>query len=248
MGWRERTEEWRREALGWAAPRSCACCGARSSGALCVPCEEGLVEVGGDACVRCGLPRDAWEGAPEDALSSCPGCVVRPPSFDSAWAPWRHEETTRALITRTKYRGDALGAAELCEIAGAALVERVRELDEREGGVTLTAAPMHRSSLRRRGLNLPAFIAWRLRRSWGVPLEEGMIWRSRRARRQARLGELARRENVRGSVTAREGCPPVVVLLDDVITTGATANEMARALRDAGAQRVHVLALARACA
>jgi predicted amidophosphoribosyltransferase len=53
---------------------------------------------------------------------------------------------------------------------------------------------------------------------------------------------------VAGTVSARPGCPGAVVVLEDVITTGATASEIARALRGAGAQRVHVIALARACA
>jgi predicted amidophosphoribosyltransferase len=239
---------WWREGLEWIAPRSCACCGAWTSGALCGACEEGLIEVGPSACTVCGLPEDAWEGEHDAGVSSCPGCRARPPLFDSAWAPWRHDETLRALITKTKYRGDALGAAELCEVAGARLIERVRALDEAEGGVVLTAAPMHGASLRRRGLNLPAFMLWRLRARWGVPVDEGMLTRTRRARRQARLGELARRENVAGTVAARPGCPGAVVVLEDVITTGATASEIARALRGAGARRVHVIALARACA
>lgn len=108
----------------------------------------------------------------------------------------------------------------------------------------LVPVPLHRSRLAERGYDQSALIAAALARALGRPTCARALWRTRPTQQQARLGELARRNNVVGAFTPNPraslaGRP--VVLIDDVVTTGATASECADVLRRAGA---HVTAIA----
>jgi predicted amidophosphoribosyltransferase len=107
----------------------------------------------------------------------------------------------------------------------------------------LVAVPAVRDRRLLRGADPPAELAAELARWWELPVMP-LVRRTRSVRPQRGLDATTRRKNVRGAFAAR-GCPPRLALVDDVYTTGATADECARALRAAGAQEVHVITLAR---
>lgn len=112
---------------------------------------------------------------------------------------------------------------------------------------TLLAVPLHPARLAERGFNQAAELARELARGGGPPLIEGGLVRVRATAQQAQLNAAQRRENIRGAFVWRGPAPPPqrVLLVDDVLTTGATLGACAAALRQAGAQEVYGAALAR---
>jgi len=112
----------------------------------------------------------------------------------------------------------------------------------------LLPVPLHRDRLRQRGFNQASVLAWPLARRFGLPMPQGLLRRARPTVPQVALPERERRQNVRGVFVvadkrALQGRR--VLLVDDVLTTGATATECSRVLRAAGAETVDVLTLAR---
>ena len=113
---------------------------------------------------------------------------------------------------------------------------------------TVVPVPSHPWKYFRRGFNLPALIASRLSRRAGFPFDPLALCRSRGRVPQARLSGVLRRENVEGAFHVPGGrqVPPAILLLDDVYTSGATAEACARALKSAGADSIVVVTVARA--
>jgi ComF family protein len=109
----------------------------------------------------------------------------------------------------------------------------------------LTFVPADRDRRLKRGHHAAEALARELGRRWDLPVER-LLLRTRAARRQRGLDQAERRRNVRGAFAARSCVPSSIVLVDDVYTTGATANAAASALRRAGAGRVEVVTFARA--
>jgi ComF family protein len=114
-------------------------------------------------------------------------------------------------------------------------------------GAVLVPVPLSRDRERERGFNQAALLAERLARGLGAPFRVRWLARTRATAPQTELDAAARRANVRGAFVASTAAAGAdVVLVDDVLTTGATASECARALRAAGARAVGVLTVARA--
>ena len=115
-------------------------------------------------------------------------------------------------------------------------------------GAAVLPVPMHAARLRKRGLSLAAEAARIVSETWGIPLLSGMLIKARRTPPQVRLARADRLENVKESFavsSAEEIHGKILLVVDDVATTGATLNECARTLKEAGARRVYALTLAR---
>ncbi len=199
--------------------------------AFCEAC-AGLVERPQGPCPACGLP---VEGG-----AACPACRVDAPPFTALRAAFWYGGPVREAVHRFKFDDRPyLFRALAAELAG------VPEPSWPRG--VLTAVPMTRRGLARRGYNPAWLLALGLARRLDLPVPgASTLIKVRETAPQRGLGAAERRDNVReafacrGAVGGRD-----VWLIDDVVTTGATARECARVLLDAGARSVCVLALAR---
>ena len=179
-----------------------------------------------------------------DVTGACGRCAVRPPRFHRTVAPLAYDYPVDRLLLGLKFGR----RTHLARALGQAIAEGVRS--EVEGGVlempeALAPVPLHPRRLTRRGFNQAEEIARFIGRSIGVPVLPGICRRVRHTRMQSRLSDEERRLNVAGAFAcAKSPLRPAIV--DDVVTTGATADAMAAALIAAGAEHVQVWAAARA--
>lgn len=217
-------------------PPRCAACDellpARETGSrpleLCEPCETSLVPVT-EACARCGLPGEA--------VDQCRRCLAELPSFDGASSVWAYDGAITQVLHRFKYEHRPHYAGPLgAQLAALPLPD----------ADVVTYVPLHPSRRRFRTYDQALYLARQLATARGLPCES-LLKRVRATGRQVGRSRSARLLNVDGAFLP---CGPVahrsVLLVDDVVTTGATAEACAQALVDAGARRVHLVCVARA--
>ncbi|SLN10187.1 DNA utilization protein GntX [Oceanibacterium hippocampi] len=228
--------------IDFLLPPQCAGCRIpiAQDSALCAECWGGIDFIGPPYCVTCGypFPHDAGDGA------ECGACIARTPAFDRARAAMAYGEVPRTLILGFKH-GDRIEATALyarwLAHAGAAF---------RAEADIVTCVPLHRGRLFRRRYNQSALLANRLARDWARPAIPDLVLRVRATRSQGGLNAGERRRNVAAAFAinprhAAQLAGRNVVLVDDVLTTGATVEAVARVLRRGGAGAVNVLTLAR---
>lgn len=228
--------------IGIVYPPSCIACQAATgeAQALCPACWRGIGFIERPYCERLGTPFAVDLG---NGLLS-PAAIADPPVFARARAVCRFDGTARELVHRLKY-GDRV---ELSLTLGRMMTQAGRELTSDTDLVL--PVHLHRTRLWRRRFNQAAALAQVVARETGLPLAAKALTRIRRTRQQVGLTRAQRAENLQGAfhvpVTARglvEGRR--VLLVDDVLTTGATVNAASRALLRAGASAVDVLTFAR---
>jgi len=217
-------------------PPVCSVCTAPQAGgeAVCAACRARLVPLPADRCGRCGGP--AGRDAP-----SCGECRGRRLAFSAAWAAYAYNRACRELIAALKSRGRLAVAVFMgTEIAARAPTAALA------GANALVPGPAHPQRRFRDGFNPAEIVAAHVSAATGVPVVS-LLRRCGRAPPQARLGRAERLLMAPDAVQVRPGAPPRgrVVVIDDVYTTGATANACARALQRAGADEVAVLSFAR---
>ena len=208
---------------------------------LCAGCWTKLTFFEGAMCTVCGLPFELDPGTE----SLCASCQADPPAFDSARAAIAYDDASKAAILALK-RADRLEFAQLFAVwlkrAGQPLLE---ECD------VIVPVPLHRLRLWMRRYNQSALLAQRLAKTSGKPFDPFMLTRTRATPSQGNMPSAnARQRNVRGAfrVPAKRTeavSGRTVLLIDDVLTTGATIQACARALKRAGAEKVLVLTIAR---
>jgi ComF family protein len=231
-----------RAALDFVLPPRCLSCRGRveDQGTLCAECWKGLTLLDEPCCFRCGYPFPYR--MPEDSL--CPSCIRRLPAFDRARAVFRYDDASRAMILAFKHSDEIHGApvyGQWLARAGAAL------LDEAD---LIAPVPLHPRRLLRRRYNQAGLLAQAAGRRAGKPVAVDLLSRRRHTASQAQKSPSARQRNVQGAFAVRRRWKDRVqgkrvVMVDDVLTTGATVEECARVLRRAGAGAVDVLTLAR---
>ncbi len=230
-------------AVGLLFPRVCAVCGGacdRAAGHLCWECFRSLPLVSGACCERCGLPVEtAGRGG-----FVCSRCRQDPPAFDRARVAGRFRGSLRRLAHRFKYERALWLADDLAELAHGCLLARF----EAAAVDVVVPVPLFRTRARARGYNQAALLARGIARRLERPFAPQALARVRDTGTQTRLTAAARRLNVHGAfAVAAPGwvAGRTVLLIDDVMTTGATFHEAARALKTAGAWRVWAVAAAR---
>lgn len=233
----------KRAALDLVFPPQCMACrdSVAEPHALCARCWATLSFVGGAMCPCCGAPFD-YPGA--QGLV-CGACLAMPPKFSRARAALRYDDASRDLILAFKH-ADRLDYAPAFGLwlarAGA---ELLRETD------AILPVPLHWRRLLFRRFNQSAELARALGRIAGIPVLPGALVRTRATPSQGRMqSALARRRNVRAAFAVRARAKPAVagkrlLLVDDVMTTGATVNACAGVLVKEGAADVAAVTLAR---
>jgi ComF family protein len=229
--------------LDLVLPPRCLRCGVvvEGQGSLCAECWRSLTFLGQPQCRLCGYPLP--HALPEAPL--CGECAREAPVYDRARAALRYDDGARRLILAFKHADRTDTAPAFGGWLARAGAELLADAE------LITPVPLHRWRLLKRGYNQSAILARALARETGVALVPDLLQRQRATRSQQGLSGQARLENVtagafrvhpwhRGRVDGRR-----VVLIDDVLTTGATAGACARVLRRAGASQVDVLTLAR---
>ncbi|WP_137889004.1 ComF family protein [Pseudomonas sp. 2FE] len=220
--------------------QSCLLCDepADASVPLCSSCETELPWLGGH-CLVCALP------LPTSGLV-CGACLKRPPTFSRVEVPWRYAFPVDTLITRFKHQAKWPLGRLLAELLSQHL------LDSFDHGLprpdALLPVPLANRRLRQRGFNQAALLARWLSQSLQLPLAEGWLLRPHDTPAQQQLDAAARKRNLRHAFALADHATIEgrhLALVDDVLTTGATAESLARLLKKAGAARVDVYCLAR---
>ena len=214
-------------------PPVCAGC-AQPGTRWCPACQAAAIEIHSSVCPVCGQPQAGF--------SFCPNCSRSLPAFTALRSCLLFQGAVRQALHRLKYYRD-LGVGEV--LAGY-MTAALRRLNWPVDGVV--PVPLSAAHLRQRGYNQAAFLALPLALRSGLAYRPAMLRRSRPTTSQVRLSMAARQENVRGAFSAdpRLAAGRVVLLVDDVATTGATMDACAAALLSAGASRVYGLTLAHA--
>ncbi len=208
-------------------PQRCVACG-RPGAQVCNACLGALPRLRGPRCERCCAPT-AWP------VRRCRECAGRRLAFARGRSAVAYDEAVSRLVNAWKERG-------LRRLAAAAAAVTADALEHR--GEPLVFVPPDAERRRNRGYHPAEALARELGARWDVPVL-ALLSRAGGGARQRGLTLSERRANVRGAFLATRA-PPAVVLVDDVYTTGATANAAASALRRAGARRVEVVTFARA--
>jgi ComF family protein len=222
-------------------PPRCLACGEMvdEPDALCGRCWAGITFFAPPWCVGCGLPFPHPMG--EDAL--CGDCAGERRNWDRARAVLRYDKNSRRLVLGLKH-GDR---THLAGAFGRWMHRAGKEV--LTGADLLVPVPLHWPRLFQRRYNQAALLAQAIRSAGGPDVAPDWLVRRRRTPAQGHLGSAARERNVRGAFAMRTGRSVAgkrVVIVDDVMTTGATVEECARVLRRAGAASIGVLTLARA--
>lgn len=224
-------------------PRSCEACGKPAGDAaryLCWDCLAALPVIEPPFCSRCGDPVQGH--ITRDYM--CSFCVDREPAFDQARSALRFAGPVKEVLHRFKY----VNATHLDRDLATLLHACVGTHYCRERFDAVAFAPLHPAKERTRTYNQAFLLAKRLARMMELPLARGCLKRVRETGTQTRLNMRERARNVAGAFEAR--CPEWIqgrsfLLVDDVMTTGATVNEISRVLKAAGASRVCIATVAR---
>jgi len=226
---------WRRlGAVLW--PARCLACGEAGSGGLdlCRPCRATL-PWNRRACGRCAIPLPAGGGG-----ATCGRCLRRPPPLDQVRSACLYGAPLDRWLPRFKFHQDLAAGRLLARLLAESCAQAPRPQ-------ALVPVPLHRARLRRRGYDQALELARPLAQALDLPLRPRLLQRVRATAPQSELSAAARRRNLRDAfvVAPVAALPAHVVLVDDVMTTGATLHAAARALRRAGVARVDAWVCAR---
>jgi ComF family protein len=222
--------------LDFALPPRCAGCGTivEEVHSFCADCWRQVEFLGHSGCSTCGIPLQATE------QTTCGLCLARSPRIERTRAAVAYDELSRGLAIRLKY-GRKVAVARTMARYMAPLVSA-------DGERLLVPVPLHRTRLWSRGFNQSALVARELSRRLGISTDMLALRRTRRTPPLKGMSPLQRRKTVAGAFQVRDKAAvagKIVILVDDVLTTGSTADACARTLKKAGAARVELVSWAR---
>ncbi len=204
-------------------PQDCLLCGTPGgAAALCTGCADSLPLLPAPRCPVCALPTPGG--------GTCGACLKSPPAFDASNAVWRYAFPVDKLVQSLKFEHHLA----LAQLFAAAMLA-----GPRPSGDLLVPLPLSPLRLRERGFNQAVEIARPLARALGIPLNSDGCRRARETAAQTSLPWKERRRNVKNAFECRVDLTgQSIIVVDDVMTTGATLDEFARTLKRHGAASV----------
>lgn len=204
---------------------------------LCVDCHV-LLPINHMACRRCAIP---LQTTTQGLL--CGACLRRPPAQDAGWCAFHYAWPVAHFVRSLKY-GQSLAQA---RVLGTLLGDHLRTHRSGDWPDCIVPVPLSAQRYRERGYNQAIELGRFVADSLQLPLRTELVMRTRHTIEQSGLDRRARRRNLRHAFAVNAtNLPDHIALLDDVITTGSTVNEIARLLKKSGVRQVEVWAVARA--
>lgn len=230
-----------RPALDFVLPPRCPCCGDTlpGDGDFCAGCWQKLQMIAPPWCASCGTPLPF---ASDEAMQ-CASCLATPPHHDGIRAAVAYDDISRALVLRLKY-GGKIG------LANTIARQLVRHLPENREGLLLVPVPLHWTRLWRRSFNQSALIADELGKLAGIETCPDLLLRKRRTPSLRGLSGKDRRKTVGNAFAINprhvgQLSGKRIILVDDVLTSGATADGCIKTLKKGGAKWVQLFCWAR---
>jgi ComF family protein len=226
-----------RTVLDFALPARCGGCGTivDNVDSFCTDCWRQIEWLGTGGCRVCGLPLQSTDA------EICGACLAKPPRLERMRAAVAYGDISRAIAIRLKHARKVALARTMARY----MAPLVAETEEER---ILIPVPLHRGRLWKRGFNQSVIVARELSRRLNVPLSANALKRVKSTPPLKGLNMLQRRRTVSGAFRANPNANirgRAVILVDDVLTTGSTADACARALKRAGAARVELVSWAR---
>jgi ComF family protein len=232
-------------------PPRCLACGdvVERQGMLCAPCWAAITFVADPLCRRCGLPfafdPESDADSPGGEGFACGACLAEPPPFQRARAVMRYDDASRPLLLGFKHGDRTEAAPPFAAWMARSGAELLAEAE------VIAPVPLHWRRLVARRYNQAALLSRSLAGLGGAPALPDLLLRRRATPSQGRLSRVERQRNVAGAFAVNPRRAAALqgrrlLLIDDVMTTGATVSACARAALKAGASAVDVLVLARA--
>jgi ComF family protein len=222
-------------------PSSCALCGMRCAGAVCLPCRDQFLAPRGPRCRRCANPLGA-----ADARWQCGACQAQQPAYDATVAAADYANPLDQLVLQLKFGG----VLALAPWFGQALRDAVVACDGFELPNVLCPVPLGPRRLVERGFNQALEMARPLSKALGIPLRAALAIRALDTVAQSSVAPAQRKKNIRNAfIVAPDALALVrgqhIGVVDDVMTSGATLNELAATFKRFGAARVSNFVFAR---
>jgi len=216
-------------------PKKCYICTSRHRETLpiCNGCFNDLPWLV-NTCPRCALPLTP----PYNKNSPCGQCLKKPPAYHQIRAAFAYNFPINIMIMKAKFN-NKVHYLRLLSLLFA------QQLSDSEQPDLIVPVPIHPQRLLRRQYNQASLIARHLSRQLHTPYSDALLSKVINTDQQSQLDARHRQRNIRGSFSCLSKPPTHIALVDDVVTTGATVNELSRVLKQAGCQRVDVWALAR---
>lgn len=229
--------QWLQNTLSEWLPQACVLCGHPGANrALCPACIRDLPRFSAQACHQCGLPLES-----SDSAARCGHCQQNPPAYDRVVSRFAYAQPVSQLVANLKFRGQL----HLARLFGELMAESMLFRDN--GVQALLPVPLHPARLRQRGFNQALEIIRPLARTLDLPVFADGIVRIRDTQPQSDQTAAQRASNIRGAFRLNK-TPPYshIAIVDDVMTSGHTVDEIAQLLRAAGIEQIEVWCVARA--
>lgn len=220
---------------GLTLPSICVVCQQyhQECSALCQYCKTLLTPLG-PACIQCAMV------LPDDSFLRCGLCATRVSPIDRCYVHWQYKEPLRSLLHQYKYGQSLYLTSFLVDLMLVDLPLR------QEQPICLLPVPMHALRLRERGFNHALELTKCLSKRLNLPYESDLLQKTRHTVTQASLGASARQHNLKAAFSIKVHQLTHVALIDDLMTTGSTALELAHILKKSGVEQVEIWVCARA--